>query len=74
MFPPLQWDELHLKAWSWLEEAGSSKDMCNLKWNVTICDMKTKLKTTKGIHSLNLLNVQTIPNVFKNHSKMTICQ
>ncbi len=39
MFPPLQWDKLHLK-----EKASCSKDMCNLRWNVTLCNMKTKLK------------------------------
>jgi hypothetical protein len=42
MFPPLQWDEFHLKVWSWLR--GHYEDMCNLGWNVTMCDMKTKLE------------------------------
>jgi hypothetical protein len=35
---------------------------------------ENKVETTKAIHSLNLLGVETILKVFKNHSKTTICQ
>ncbi len=50
MFPPLQRDKLHLKAWSWLK---------GLKTRViwVECDhvqYEQNIGTTEGIHLLNL--------------------
>jgi hypothetical protein len=53
MFTPLQWDKLHLKAWSWLR--GGLLQGC-VQFGVE-CDhvqYENKVGTTKGIHSLNL--------------------
>jgi hypothetical protein len=53
MFPPLQWDELDLKVWSWLK---SGPLQIHVQFGVE-CDpmqYENKVGTTKGIHSLNL--------------------
>jgi hypothetical protein len=41
---------------------GHAKDMCNLKWNVTLNNMKT-VEIIKGIHLLNLLGESNFEGV-----------
>jgi hypothetical protein len=53
MIPPLQWDKLHLKAWSWLR---SRLLQGHVQFGVE-CDpveYENKVGTTKRIHLLNL--------------------
>jgi hypothetical protein len=49
-----------------------AKNMCNFGWNVTMCDMKTKLKQLKEIHLLNLYG-ENNPKGVQKHPKMTTC-
>jgi hypothetical protein len=71
MIPPLQWDELHMKVWSWLRDE-------LLKGHVQFeveCDLvryENKAETIEEIHKLNLLG-ETFQKAFKNHHKMTTC-
>jgi hypothetical protein len=53
MFPPLQWDELHLKARSWLK---GEPHQGRMQFGVDYDPMQyeNKIGTTKGIHLLNL--------------------
>jgi len=53
MFTPLQWDELHLKAWSWLR-GGLLQGRVQFGVECDHVQYENKVGTTKGIHSLNL--------------------
>jgi len=49
MLPPLQWDELHLMAWSWLRSEPLQR---HVQFGVE-CDLvqyENKVGTIKGIH------------------------
>jgi hypothetical protein len=48
---------------------GCSKNMCNLVWNVTLSDMKNKVETSEGIHSLNFVPEKNTKCVQKPSSK-----
>jgi hypothetical protein len=52
MFPPLQWDELHLKAWSWLK---SKLPKGHRQFGVERgpVQYENKVGTTEGIHMLD---------------------
>jgi hypothetical protein len=53
MFPPLQWDEFHLKVWSWLR----CKPFQGCVQFGVDCDhvsYENKVGTIEKIHSLNL--------------------
>jgi hypothetical protein len=52
MFPPLQWDKLHLKAWSWLK---GGPLQIHMQFGVECDPMRydNKIGTTKGIHIYN---------------------
>ncbi len=55
MFPPLQWNELHLKAWSWLRSVLLQR---HVQFEVECDPMRyeNKVETTTRIHTLNLFN------------------
>jgi hypothetical protein len=62
MFPPLQWAELYLKAWSWLR-IGLFQGYVQFGVECDPMQYDNKIWTTKGIHLLNLQgenNPQTI--------------
>ncbi len=68
MFPPLQWDKLHLKAWSWLK--GEPLQGC-MQFGVE-CDLmryENKVGPIKGIHSLNLQGENNFKGVQKPSQK-----
>jgi len=54
VFPSLQWNEFHLKAWSWLKDGSFQGHVqfevdCDLMW------YENKVETIERIHSLNFL-------------------
>jgi hypothetical protein len=53
MFPLLQWDKLHLKAWSWLRSAPFQR---HVQFGVEChhVQYESKVETIKGIHLLNV--------------------
>jgi hypothetical protein len=64
MIPPLQWDELHLKAWSWLTYEPLQG---HVQFEVE-CDLvryENKVETTEKIHRLNLLGENILEGVQK---------
>jgi len=64
MFPPLQWDKFHLKAWSWLK---GELFQGHVQFRVG-CDLlrnENKVETIKGIHSLNLLRQNNLEGIQK---------
>jgi len=67
MFPPLQWDKLHLKARSWLK--GGPLQGC-VQFGVE-CDpmqYENKVRTTKRIHLLNFQGENSFEGVQKPSS------
>ncbi len=44
MFPPLQWDELHLKVWSWLK-GGSFQGSVQFKVECDLMRYENKVET-----------------------------
>jgi len=52
MFPPLQWVEFHLKAYSWLK-GGPLQGHMQFGVDCDLVRYENKVRTTKGIHSLN---------------------
>jgi hypothetical protein len=72
MFPPLQWEKLHLTIWSWLKGGPLQGHMqfevvCDLVW------YDNKIEIIEKIHSLNLLG-ENSSKLFKNHPRKTTCQ
>jgi hypothetical protein len=68
MFPPLQWDELHLKAWSWLR-GGLLQGHMQFGVECDFVQDENKIETIKGIHSLNFLhenNFESVQTPFQN--------
>jgi hypothetical protein len=68
MFPPLQWDELHMKAWSWLKNKLFQR---HVQFGVE-CDpmqYENKIGTIEGIHSLNLQGENNFEGVQKPSQK-----
>jgi hypothetical protein len=68
MFPPLQWDELHLKAWSRLKSGllqghVQFKVECDLEW------YENKVETIFKIHLLNFLGENNFEKVQKPSRK-----
>jgi hypothetical protein len=76
MFPPLQWDKLHLKVWSLLRgeplqghvQFGEECDHVQFREECDHVQHKNKVGT-KGIHSLNLLGENSLENVQKLSQK-----
>jgi hypothetical protein len=71
MFPPLQWEELHLRVWSWLKGGPLQGHV-----QFVVCDLmryENKVEIIEKIHLLNLLGVNSF-ELFKNHPKRTTCQ
>ncbi len=68
MFPPLQWDEFHMKAWSWLKDELLQG---HVQFGVECGPMQyeNKIETTKGIHSLNLQGENNFEGVHKPSQK-----
>ncbi len=68
MFPPLQWDELHLKDWSWLK---GEPIQGRVQFGVE-CDYmqyENKVGTIEGIHLLNLQGDNSFEGVQKPYQK-----
>ncbi len=53
MFPPVQWDDLHMKAWSWLK-GGPFQGYMQFRVECDPMRYENKVGTTQGIHLLNL--------------------
>jgi len=64
MFPPLQWDELHLKAWSWLS-GGSLQGRMQFGVECDLVQYENKVRTTEGIDSLKLQGENSFEGVQK---------
>jgi len=64
MFPPLQWDKLHPKAWSWLRGKLLER---HVQFGVKcgLMQYENKIGTTKGIHLLNLQGENNLEGVQK---------
>jgi hypothetical protein len=69
MFPPLQWDELHLKVWSWLKGEPFQKHM-EFKVECDLVQYQNKIETTFKNYTLNLF-FKIVLKVFKDHTKRT---
>ncbi len=68
MFPPLQWDEFHLKAWSWLR---GGLFQGHLQFGVECDHMRyeNKVGTIERIHLLNLQGENNFESVQKPSRK-----
>jgi len=69
MVPSLQWNELHLKAWSWFKDKPLQG---HVQFEVE-CDLvqyENKVETIEGIHLLNLISENSFEGV---HPKRTTC-
>jgi len=68
MFPPPQWDELHLKAWSWLK-GGPLQGHVQFGVECGPVQYENKVGTIKGIHLLNLQGENNSEGVQKPSQK-----
>ncbi len=64
MFPPLQWDELHLKAWSWLR-GGLLQGRMQFGVECDLMQYENKVGTIGEIHLLNLQGENSLKGVKK---------
>jgi hypothetical protein len=70
MFPPLQWDELHLKTWSWLN-SGPLEGLVQFGVGCEHVQYENKVEITKGICSFNLQGENSFKGVQKPSQKTT---
>jgi len=68
MVPPLQWNGLHLKAWSWLR-GGPPQGHVKFAVECDLMQYENKVGTIEGIHLLNLQNEYNFENVQKPSQK-----
>jgi len=64
MFPFLQWDELHLRVWSWLKN-GLHQRYVQFDVECDLVQYENKVETSMGIHSRNLLGERSFGGVQK---------
>ncbi len=64
MIPPSQWDELQLKAWSWLRDE-SLQGHVQFEVECDLVQYENKIETTEEIHKLNLLGENILEGVQK---------
>jgi hypothetical protein len=69
MFPPLQWDEFHLKAWSWLR-GGLLQGRMQFGVECDLVQYENKDGTIEGIHLLNLQGENSPKGVQKPSQKL----
>jgi hypothetical protein len=62
MFPLWQWDELHLKAWSWLK-GGPPQGYVQFDMECDLMQYENKVETIMGIHLQNILGKNNIKGV-----------
>jgi hypothetical protein len=64
MFLPLQYDELHLKAWSWLRNKLFQR---HVRFGVEcgLVQYENKVRTLKGIHLVNFQGANNPKGVLK---------
>jgi hypothetical protein len=72
MFPLWQWDELHLKVWSWLK-GGPSQGYVQFDMECDLVQYESKIEIIMGIHLQNLLGENNL-KVFKDHPRRTTCK
>jgi hypothetical protein len=65
MFPPLQWDEFHLKVWSWLR-GGLLQGHVQFGVECGHVQYENKVGTTEGIHLLSLQSENSFKGVQKS--------
>jgi hypothetical protein len=72
MFPLLQWDKLHLKAWSWLRGEPLQR---HVQFGVEChpVQYENKVGTIKGFHLLNVHD-ETSPKGVQKHPIRTTCR
>ncbi len=68
MFLSQQWDELHLKAWSWLRGM-SFQGHVQFELECGLVQYENKVETIEGIHLLNLQNEHNLEGVQKPSQK-----
>jgi len=68
MFPPLQWDELHMKAWSWLKD---ELFQGHVQFGVEcgLVQYENKIGIIEAIHLLNLQGENNFKSVQKPSQK-----
>jgi hypothetical protein len=64
MIVPLKWNELLLKAWSWLG-GGLLQGYVQFEVKCDFVQYENKIETIKGIHVLNLMGENNLERVKK---------
>jgi hypothetical protein len=68
MFPPQQWDELHLRAWSW-KKGEPFQGYVQFDVGCDLVQYGNKVETIVGMHSQNLLGENNLEGVQKLSQK-----
>jgi len=70
MILPLQWDEFHVKVWSWLKDK-SFQGHVQFEVECDFVQYENKVEIIDGIYSLNLLGENNPKGVKNHHRKNT---